>query len=270
VSVAGGAGPTPAWLASLRQEADVPPRCARLPLLAGGAVIGSVEPDFLPRAAGEAILRGAVALRHDATAWEVLGDPTQSLHLVAQALARTGMAGAWRNEQLAVCDPDGRRIATVERAAVRPLGITTAAVHLVGHTADGRIWVQQRALDKSNDPGLWDTLMGGMVSAADTLAQALARETWEEAGLQVQALRAVTLGGRVTTRRQAQDGGGAGYVVEHIDWFHALVPDGMEPVNQDGEVAQFQLVTQEALVRDLAAGAYTTEAALILADFLRL
>jgi len=28
------------------------------------------------------------------------------------------------------------------------------------------IWVQQRALDKANDPGLWDTLMGGMVSAA--------------------------------------------------------------------------------------------------------
>lgn len=248
----------------------MPPRCPRLPLMAGGAVIGSVEPDFLPRVANDATLRGVLVLRHDAAAWQIVGDVTESLNVVAKALARAGLAGAWRNEQLAVCDPDGQRVGTVERAAVRPLGITTAAVHLVGHTADGRIWVQQRSLDKSNDPGLWDTLMGGMVSAADTLAQALARETWEEAGLHVDVLQALDFGGRVTTRRQAQDGGGAGYVVEHIDWFHAVVPDGMEPVNQDGEVAQFQLLKQDTLVRQLAGGAFTTEAALILADFLSL
>ena len=74
-----------------------------------------------------------------------------------------------------------KTIGQVERGAVRPLGIATQAVHLVGHAADGRIWVQQRALNKANDPGLWDTLMGGMVSAADTVATALVRETWEEA-----------------------------------------------------------------------------------------
>jgi hypothetical protein len=62
---------------------------------------------------------------------------------------------------------------------VRPLGIATRAVHLVGVCADGSIWVQQRSEDKANNPGMWDTLMGGMVSAADGLAEALARETWE-------------------------------------------------------------------------------------------
>jgi 8-oxo-dGTP pyrophosphatase MutT (NUDIX family) len=241
-----------------------------MPLLAGTAVIGSVEPDFLPRLAEDSMLRGAVVLRHDAAAWEVLGDVTQSLHVVAKSMARAGLAGAWRNEQLAVCDTEGRRVGTVERAAVRPLGITTAAVHLVGRTGDGRVWVQQRALDKSNDPGMWDTLMGGMVSAADTLMQALARETWEEAGLQLDALRALTPGGRITTRRQSHEGAGAGYVVEHVDWFHAIVPDGMVPVNQDGEVAQFQLLGQDELAQQLAAGAFTTEAALILSDFLGL
>jgi 8-oxo-dGTP pyrophosphatase MutT (NUDIX family) len=248
----------------------VPPRCPRVPLLSGAAVIGSVEPEFLTRIAGNALVRGTPVLQQRADSWLVLGDVNESLHAVAQALHGAGLAGAWRNEQLAVCDTQGRRVGTVERAAVRPLGITTAAVHLVGLTGDGRVWVQQRALDKSNDPGLWDTLMGGMVSAADTLSQALARETWEEAGLRLEDLRALTPGGRVTTRRQAQDGGGAGYVVEHIDWFHAIVPEGVTPVNQDGEVAQFQLCTRDALVRQMAAGAFTTEAALILADLMAL
>ena len=33
-------------------------------------------------------------------------------------------------------------------------------MHLVGETSDGHFWVQQRALNKANDPGQWDTLMG--------------------------------------------------------------------------------------------------------------
>jgi hypothetical protein len=82
--------------------------------------------------------------------------------------------------------------------------------------------VQQRALDKANDPGLWDTLMGGMVSAADTVATALARETWE------------------------------------------VVPEGLAPVNQDGEVAQFALLDRAELLHRLAQNQFTTEAALIL------
>ena len=134
---------------------------------------------------------------------------------------------------------------------------------MVGQAADGRIWVQQRALDKANDPGLWDTLMGGMVSAADTVATALARETWEEAGLRVNALQSLQPGGRVTLRRPTELGSG-GYMVEQIDWFSAVVPEGLEPFNQDGEVAQFALLDRAELLYRLAQNQFTTEAALIL------
>jgi hypothetical protein len=64
--------------------------------------------------------------------------------------------GPWRDEQLRGRHP-GQRLGTVERGAVRVLGLATQAVHLVGVAPDGRHWVQQRALDKPNDPGLWDT-----------------------------------------------------------------------------------------------------------------
>ena len=206
-------------------------------------------------------------------AWQIQGELSDSLARIADAmrLAQVGhVRRHWRNEQLAVCNAQGQRLGSVERGAVRPLGIATRAVHLVGRSIDGRIWVQQRALNKSKDPGQWDTLMGGMVSAQDTRETALARETWEEAGLHVDALHALTLGGRVCIQRPTAshgDGGddqGIGYMVEEIDWFHATLPDGMLPQNQDGEVEQFDLLDKVELLGRLQRNEFTLEATLIL------
>lgn len=200
------------------------------------------------------------------TGWLLDGDVTEGLNRLATALHQAGLAGAWRQEQLAVRDAHGLCVGTIERAAVRPLGIATRAVHLVGQALDGRFWVQQRALDKANDPGKWDTLMGGMVSSADTPEAALVRETWEEAGLHVADLQGLCHGGCLTVRRPTSDGDGAGYMVENIDWYVCTVPGGVKPINQDGEVAQFALVDTVQLLEDLSGGAFTLEAALILAS----
>jgi 8-oxo-dGTP pyrophosphatase MutT (NUDIX family) len=276
----------PDWLRVLRSEADCPPLRARVPLItavevgdntrAVGSVIGSVEPDFLDKIALSGIFSGGYALlkkEHSpesgaCTGWLLNGDVTTSLDRVAAALHAAGLAGAWRQEQLAVCDARGVRVGAVERAAVRPLGIATLGVHLAGQSPDGRFWVQQRAFDKPNDPGKWDTLMGGMVSSSDTVETALARETWEEAGLHIADLKGLRYGGRLTTRRPASDGGCAGYVVENIDWYVCTVPDGVKPINQDGEVAQFSLMNAAQLLEALRGGAFTLEAAMILANVL--
>ena len=206
-------------------------------------------------------------LKDEQSGWSlhVFGDATPALNALAQALRAQGRCGPWRNEQLAVCDAQGRRIGTIERGAVRPLGLATQAVHLVARAPDGRMWVQLRAFNKPNNPGQWDTLMGGMVSAADTLPQALARETWEEAGLRVDALHGVAHGGHVQLAVPSEEAHGCGYMVERIDWFHATVPDGMVPQNQDGEVERFELLAPEALLERLAHGAFTPEATLVLA-----
>lgn len=206
--------------------------------------------------------------RNGAEGWQLDGEATTGLAWLAEALRDAGLAHAWRNEQLAVPNVAGEYVATVERAVVRGLGITTQAVHLVGVSPDGRHWVQQRAFNKPNDPGLWDTLMGGMVSAADSVQTALVRETWEEAGLRLEALQDVRQGGVVSTRRPCEDGGGAGYVVERIDWFVATLPEGLVPQNQDGEVERFELIDEAELWRRMLNGEFTTEAALIQAAYL--
>ena len=265
-------GFNPQWLAALRAGSKLAPLRPRLPLLVGQVVIGSVEPDFLRQIELPTLPDGRKQLskeeRSEGPVWHLRGEPTAGLQALAFALREAGMAHAWRDEQLAVADPQGLRIATVERAVVRVLGIPTHAVHLVGQTEGGRFWVQQRAFDKANDPGLWDTLMGGMISATDTLAGALERETWEEAGLRLGDLKNMSHGGHLDIRRPCEDGSGAGYVIEHIDWYRCSVPDGQKPLNQDGEVASFALMDRREMLQKMQQNEFTLEAALIQAALL--
>ena len=254
------------WLKVAQEQVQLQPQRPRVPLRANGEVIGSVEAEFLLPFAGFGNADGySLLLNSEQLTWDIVGDVSAALAHLASALLAAGLAGAWRNELLSVRNSRGNTVGAIERAAVRPLGIATQAVHLVGFTPSGKIWVQQRALDKANDPGLWDTLMGGMVSAQDSLELALARETWEEAGLHMAQLAHVQYGGHIDFARPAHDGGGAGYLLERIDWYTATVPDQVMPVNQDGEVAQFACLPTDEVLNLMGQGLFTIEAGLILA-----
>ncbi len=272
-------------------EADFIREFRRLALSNGTLLLQEVEQKGLNKGANKGTDQGADV---GSLAWQINSDLTSSLNQLAHAMRSAGLCGAWRNEQLAVkelADTDGFNVlpetsrnlqgtsmnapvlGTIERGAVRPLGIATHAVHLVGFVSlqaqFSHMWVQQRAWSKPNDPGQYDTLMGGMVPAQNTLDEALARETWEEAGLMLSVLPALSYGGRVSLRRPAHEAshtmGGAGYMVENIDWFLAEVPVGLVPDNQDGEVDNFSLVDMETLLSTLYGQKFTTEASLVLA-----
>jgi len=124
--------------------------------------------------------------------------------------------------------------------------------------------VQQRAFDKPTDPGLWDTLVGGLVPASDTQDEALARESWEEAGLRLAQVRGLHYGGRLLTRRPFRELA-HGYVVECIDWYACTLPPDVVPVNQDGEVAAFRCMPAPEVEALLLREAFTLDAALVLA-----
>lgn len=260
----------PAWRAALLARAKQPPLAPRVPLFWREREIGSIEP-ALPLALGcLTAADGTALLCREGLGYCVRGVLGDSLARLAQALRWAGLAHAWRDEQLAVCDVHGVPLASVERAAVRVLGIATRAVHLVGFDERGHVWLQQRAFDKANDPGLWDTLMGGMVAADDTLDTALERETWEEAGLRLEALADLYQAGWVHQRRPAGDGTRHGYLVEDIAWSCCVLPDGVQPHNQDGEVACFECVPRSEVVARLEQGLFTDEAALVLVQALEL
>ncbi len=245
------------WIRALQALAERPPAAPRIPLRleAAQAEVGSIEPALARRLAD-----AGLPVRVDAQACAVIGAADASLEALAHWLAGQGLGGRWRGERLAVTDASGRVHAAIERAAVRPLGIATHAVHLVGLDDDDRHWLQQRAWDKAVDPGRWDTLVGGLVAHGESALASLERETWEEAGLRLAELQALTGLGRVLVRRPIDDG----YMVEHMDLFRARLPGAMQPSNQDGEVQAFECLPAPALRERLRAGVFTLEAALAL------
>jgi 8-oxo-dGTP pyrophosphatase MutT (NUDIX family) len=246
------------WIEDLRRRGDVAPPATREALFLEGAdaAFGSIERGLAQRAVAAGLPLAARA----AGGWSARGEPDAALEAIARWLDQRRLCSRWRGEALAVVDARGRTVARIERAAVRALGIATHAVHLVGRSADGGWWVQQRAVDKSVDPGLWDTLMGGLVVAGETTAETLVRETAEEAGLDLTALQEVRRADRITVRRPVSDG----YMIEHIEVHEAIVPPRLRPENRDGEVARFECLATPELVDRLRADAFTLEAALIL------
>lgn len=249
----------PGWLAELHARASLPPTAPREPMRIGAATVGSIEPALAQR-----MRQSGLALRQERHGWALEDPADASLARIARWLHDQGLGGRWRDERLAVLDEHGAVLAQVERAAVRVLGIATRAVHLVGATPAGAVWVQQRALDKSVDPGMLDTLAGGLAAAGESTPQTLARETWEEAGLELASLAGLAPLAPLTVRRPVDDG----YMVEHIEAFEAVVPEGLVPSNQDGEVMAFECMPVPQLRAALAAGRFTLESALIHAAWL--
>jgi 8-oxo-dGTP pyrophosphatase MutT (NUDIX family) len=244
---------------------------ARVPFHVAGVQVGSVDRAHLPA------LRGWAQWLHVGAAVVTLtaapGEREAALAAVHAALRTQGLIRAWRDEPFPLFDPHTHAVlATMERAASRFWGSLTLGAHANGYVADAQgrpthLWIAQRAFDKATDPGLYDNLIGGGVPAGQTPLQALQREGWEEAGLNaaqmtgVQAIAVLRLHRDVPEGRQFED----------LHAYDLALPPGLQPQNQDGEVAGFhRLPVDEALA--LAAGTsplgrMTLDAALVTLAF---
>ncbi len=253
---------TLAWLASVWQRAPED----RVALEIQGQWVGSVTPS--DASWFSQTIEGLELADHTLSILPLCGpDANAALSHMASALKQAKRLGKWRNELLPVTNDSGDTLGLVERAAARALGIKTFAVHLMLFQGQD-IWLQQRALDKATDPGLWDTCAGGLVAGGDSFIHSLYRETAEEAGLDIAQLiehgAKLTFSGKVTAQRllyRADELEGL-LREELMVWGLQLAPNQtVAPVNQDGEVAQFRLVSPATLLQLLEQRQLTLEAA---------
>jgi len=195
---------------------------------------------------------------------------SEALARVVRELADEGLVRGWRDESYAIVTaPAGPTLFFIERAAVRPFGLPSLAVHVNGIIAGDQknFWIARRSRAKPTDPGMLDNLVGGGVGAGLQAQDILVKEAWEEAGIEAALAHHATRGGTIRILREVAEGVQSETILAHD---LALPPD-FRPRNQDGEVAEFRLAPAEevlALVRDTEQ--FTLDAALVTLDhFLR-
>jgi len=221
---------------------------AYVPFLFQGARIGWLRPELAARVSAWSSVFSASAER------VTLLQP-DGLAPVLEQLAQEGFIPGWRNERYRIAD-----LFDIERAAARPFGLTTRAVHVNGISSDGKMWLARRANTKPIDPGLLDNLVGGGIATGLSVEQTLVKEAWEEAGIPNELARTATRGGTIRVLREVPEG----VQSELIESYDLALPAGFEPKNQDGEVSEFTLIPLERIEQQ----ELTFEAALVARDFL--
>lgn len=188
-----------------------------------------------------------------------------ALQHMAQQWQRLGLLSGWRNERFDVRNPAGQALFSLERAAFRPLGLASRAVHINGlvHTADGwRFWIARRSPFKAVDPNKLDNLVGGGIASGESVQTAMLREGFEEAGLPEAVLTPLQTQSVQYSLRSVSRG-------LHREWLHifdAVLPEAVLPQNQDGEVAEFIQMTLQEVVAAMLDKRFMNDALLATLD----
>lgn len=257
-------------LTGFLSRANQEPCAGSLPLFIGGLRCGWLFPNAAKT------LFGMSGVRLDAAAAYFgddlpHGEPLDAcLADIALALKTAGCTPGWRDELLDVWtapvhgeEAPPTRVGAIERGVMRPLGLTTRAVHLSGWSKDDRLWVARRSLTKATDPGMWDTLVGGLVGNLEDPDIALVRESDEEAGLDAPDIMSRTpLRTIAHMRRQLPEG----FQTEAVLTCECVLPDHVIPNNRDGEVMDIQLLDTTTLYRMLKEDAFTLEASIVITE----
>jgi 8-oxo-dGTP pyrophosphatase MutT (NUDIX family) len=200
---------------------------------------------------------------------------SDALAALAAELRELGHITGWRNEKFSywpdseilingVCvEPTGTLIAAfeMERAAYRFFGLRSHAVHVNGFTEAGEMWCGRRSMAKPTDPGMLDNIAAGGLPVGESLQSCSVREMAEEAGLAEDLAMTAWANGSVTTCRSVK----RGWHYETLWVYNLLVPADVQPVNQDGEVAEFSLLSPQQVVQAIATKSMTVDASCVIA-----
>ena len=257
-------------LQALRTKARQTPPDDCVTLCCGALTLGHLLPDHARALA--AVLPHCV-FQDGALLWNAAHEPpaqrSAQLQMALLRLHSQGYVQGWRDEAFCFWPdadpiPDLQQAAflQIERAGFRFLGMMSHAVHINGFTPNGRMWCGQRSAGKATDPGMWDNVTAGGLSAGETLASCANRELWEEAGYRLPAPQQLIPAGRVRISRATP----TGWHDEMLHVFNLALPADFVPCNQDGEVQSFACLSAPEVMAQIVAVQFTADAALAIAQ----
>ena len=169
-------------------------------------------------------------------------DRTDAVGRVLRSLAGDGVITGWRDEAYPVGGQWGGPYAfEIERAAAAFLGCRAYGVHINGFVRDGeevKLWVATRAHDRPVCPGELDNMIAGGQPVGLTLKENVIKEAGEEAGVPEHLARAAIPVGAITYTMEND----LGLKPDMMFCWDLELPADFEPVNADGEVAEFRLL----------------------------
>jgi 8-oxo-dGTP pyrophosphatase MutT (NUDIX family) len=198
--------------------------------------------------------------------------PETAVVMTAAALhlRELGLIKVWRNELYAVHPlrengelDTSQMLFTLERGAFRRFGLCSRAAHINGLRSDGNIWLGQRASTKGIDPNKLDNLAAGGIPHNEPVEACVVRELFEEAGIPALLAQQAQFAGMARSTRNEIDG-----THDEILYCYDLHLDHtIEPINQDGEVAQFLCLSPQQVLARLPE--MTWDAGLVMAQCLQ-
>ena len=157
------------------------------------------------------------------------------------ALAASGDIEGWRAEPFPVMEEWGDPpLLILERAACPHFGVRAWGVHMNGYVRrEGglHLWVATRARDKPSYPGMLDNMVAGGQPHGIGLYDNMVKECAEEAGIPADIAARLHGVGALSYCHLAKDG----VKPDQIFCYDLELPADFAPVNQDGEIENFEL-----------------------------
>ncbi len=230
----------------------------------GAASVGYLKPDF---ADAFCAYFGAAARRDDSG---ITLDPAAAPQLNQAARQLSPDFGfACRGEDFDVRDPaTDQALAVLDRGAVPRFGVIGAGVHLNGvvRRAEGpALWIAKRSASKKLDPGKFDNLVGGGVSAGLTPEATLAKEAAEEAAIPADLIAKARPVARIDYAMERPEG----LRRDRLFCYDLTLPAHFTPHAADGEVESFALWSAQQILQTMLDGdAFKFNVNLVLIDWL--
>ncbi|OIO68774.1 MAG: DUF4743 domain-containing protein [Zetaproteobacteria bacterium CG12_big_fil_rev_8_21_14_0_65_55_1124] len=136
----------------------------------------------------------------------------------------------------------------LDRAAVSAFGTRSFGQHLNGIVLSEHgtsMWIGRRAADRHTFPDQLDQMVAGGMPYGITLAENLAKECEEEAGMKKELAASARATGLISYRRETP----AGLRSDTIFCYDITLPSSFKPVCSDGEVGEFYLWPLDEVAR---------------------
>ncbi len=241
-----------------------------LPFVIGGRHVGNIAPAFAARL--KAFPRQFIVTDQMVVLNPEVHDfdaRSAALAEVLAALHRDGVVAQLLGELYPVTD--GRRehaLCLIDRGVIGYFGIAAYGQHLNGYVGAGermKMWIGTRARDRHLYPGKLDQLVAGGLPWGISLADNLAKECQEEAGMSAELAAGATPVGAITYFAETP----RGLKPDILYCYDLGLSADFQPVCTDGEVESFELMPiQEVIERVRDTRDFKPNCDLVIIDFL--